>query len=254
MRGVWGSMVGKGWAGLLLGLVLNGAALADDVRLVTGDDYAPFTGRSLPGGGMLTQVVQAVLAERGLAGTLDWQPWNRGYLKTLRGDYDVTFPYVPGSQREAEFLYSAPLFVAEQHLFSRAGEPIELEDLSQSEGRRLCYPLGWQAPVAIQALIEQGVLRRHSPLGLKECARLLLLRRDDLFIADRRLGESALRSTGAPRGQFHRSRGVFGNSTLHLIVPRGHPRAAELIEQFDRGLADLRARGEYQRLIEGYLE
>ncbi|MGQ7960331.1 substrate-binding periplasmic protein [Pseudomonas sp. SP16.1] len=247
-------MAGQWRLGLLLGLVLSGAVAAAELRLVTGDDYAPFTGKNLPGGGMLSLVVRAALAERGLSSTLDWQPWNRGYLKTLRGDYDAAFPYVRSAEREANFLYSAPLYVTEQHLFSRAEDSIELQDLSRLNGRRLCYPLGWQPPVAIQQLIDRGVLQRHSPLGLKECARLLLLQRDDLFLAGRDLGESALRSTGAEASQFHRSMAALGSSTLHLIVPRAHPRAAELIAEFDRGLAALHASGEYRRLLERYLQ
>ncbi|MDR7011561.1 polar amino acid transport system substrate-binding protein [Pseudomonas alcaliphila] len=224
------------------------------LHLATGDDYAPFTGKALPGQGMLTQVVRAALAEQGTAITLDWLPWNRGYLKTKRGEYDATFPYVRSAEREAEFLYSAPIYVAEQYIFSRAGDPIELGDLPAMTGRRLCYPLGWQPPAAIQQLIEQGVLRRHSPLGLQECARLLLLERDDLFIADRNLGDSAVQSAGADLAQFHQSRAPLQSNTLHFIVSRRHPRAAELIERFNRGLETLKARGEYQRLIESYAQ
>ena len=62
-------------------------------------------------------------------------------------------------QREELFLYSEPLFTAEQHIFSRAGEVIELTDVPSMQGRRLCYPLGWQPPAAIQQLLDQGVLR-----------------------------------------------------------------------------------------------
>ncbi|UZT78309.1 hypothetical protein OF113_25495 [Ectopseudomonas chengduensis] len=46
----------------------------------------------------------------------------------------------------------------------------------------------------------------------------------------------------------------FQSSTLHFIVSRQHPRATELIERFNRGLEALKARGEYQRLIESYVE
>lgn len=247
-------MAGRRWASLLLGLVLSTAALADEVRLVTGDDYVPFTGKTLPGGGLMTQVVQAALAESGLHSTLDWLPWNRGYLEARRGSYDATFPYIHSAQREAEFLYSAPLFSAEQHLFSRAEDALELVDLPQQKGRRLCYPLGWQPPEIIRQMLVQEVMSRHSPQGLNECARLLLLKRDDLFIADIRLGESALRSTGAPLTAFHRSESILGRNTLHLIVPRSHPRAAELIDRFNSGLIELQESGEYQRLIDKYLQ
>jgi polar amino acid transport system substrate-binding protein len=235
---------------LFLSLVLCASAQAADLRLVTGDDYAPFTGQALPEGGMLTQVVRAALQQSNIASSLDWQPWKRGYLKTLRGDYDATFPYVRTPQREEEFLYSEPLFIAEQHIFSRAGEVIEVDDVPSMQGRRLCYPLGWQPPPIIQQLVDDGQLNRHSPAGLHECARLLLMGRDDFFISDRRLGETALRLTGEPIERFRRSNSAINRSTLHLIVPRSHPQAAVIIAQFNQGLAQLRASGDYQRMLE----
>lgn len=226
---------------------------AENLRLVSGDDYAPFTGEELPGGGMLSQVVQAALAERDIASTLDWRPWNRGYLMTLQGEYDATFPYVHTAEREREYVYSEPLFVAEQHLFSRAGEVFEPDDLAVLAGTRICYPLGWQPPAAIQRLVEAGRLIRHSPTGLDECAKLLLLNRDDFFVSDLRLGQAALRATGEPLSRFRRSLKIFSSSALHLIVPRQHPRAEAIIASFNRGLASLRATGKYQQIIDGYL-
>lgn len=239
---------------LFLSLGLCASALAAPLRLVTGDDYAPFTGKALPAGGMLTQVVRAALQRSNIDISLAWQPWNRGYLKTLRGDYDATFPYVRTPQREEAFLYSEPLFIAEQHIFSRAGEVIEIDDVPSMQGRRLCYPLGWQPPPIIQQLLDDGQLSRHSPAGLNECARLLLMNRDDFFISDRRLGETAVHLTGVPVERFRRSNSAINRSTLHLIVPRSHPQAAEIIAQFNLGLAQLRVSGDYQRLLDRHLQ
>ncbi|WP_407293358.1 substrate-binding periplasmic protein [Stutzerimonas zhaodongensis] len=240
------------WSGcLLLSLALSLAAHAAEVRLVTGDDHEPLTGQSLEGGGMLSRVVQAAFSHSELASSLDWQPWNRGYLMTLRGEYDATFPYVRADERERDFLYSAPVYLSEQHLFSRAGDAVELEELSSSHGRRLCYPLGWRLPDGVQALVEQGVLSRHSPPGLNECAQLLLLGRDDFFLADLKLGRFVLDATDAPPMSFHISDSFLGPESMHLIVPRARPGAEVLIRQFDSGLAALRASGDYQRLVDG---
>jgi len=96
------------------------------------------------------------------------------------------------------------------------------------------------------------VLVRHSPRGLNECALLLLLGRDDFFLADLQLGLHALQSTGAARSRFHVSGSVLSRQTMHLIVPRSRPDAAQLIESFDRGLQVLRESGDYQRLIESF--
>lgn len=247
-------MITRYIACLLITVTCCHSALGESLRLVTGDEYAPFTGKTLPAGGVLTQIVQAAWQQRGVASQLEWRPWSRGYNNTLRGDYDATFPYMHTEARAEVFLYSQPVFTAEQYIFSRAGEVIEIDDRASLQGLRLCYPLGWQPPPIIQQLVDAGTISRHAPLGLKECARLLLLGRDDFFIADYRLGETALQLIDASAQQFQRSASAISRSPLHLIVPRRHPHAAVLIEQFNEGLAALHASGDYQRLLEHYLE
>ena len=66
-------------------------ASAAPVQLVTGDDYAPFTDRELPQGGMLTELVQQALLQAGHQPKLSWLPWKRGYQATLRGQFDATW-------------------------------------------------------------------------------------------------------------------------------------------------------------------
>lgn len=238
---------------LLVSAAICLSTQAADIRLVTGDDYAPLTGQSLAGSGMLSQIVQEAFARSGMTSTLAWQPWNRAYLMTLRGEYDATFPYIRADRREQEFYYSEPVYLSEQHLFSRADDAFETIDAQQASGRRLCHPLGWQLPEFVQALVDGGLLVRHSPHGLSECAQLLLLGRDDFFLADLQLGRYALSSTGAPPLRFHISQSVLSRQTLHLMVPRSHPGAVELVEHFDVGLTALHASGEYERMMDNFL-
>jgi polar amino acid transport system substrate-binding protein len=239
---------------LLLGLMLSHSAMGEDLRLVTSYNFAPYTGSELPGGGMLTQVVRAALAQVNIQSSLEWQPWNRAYLKTLRGEYDATFPYGQTPQRKQELLYSVPLIVINEYIFSRIDDPIDQLSAQVMQGRTVCSPLGWQPPPAIQDFLDQGVLRRHSPVGIKECARLVLMGRDDFFVADQRIGETALQLIGTSEGQLRRSIEMISSSSLHLIVPRNHARAATIIAEFDEGLASLRVSGDYQQVIEGYIE
>jgi polar amino acid transport system substrate-binding protein len=232
----------------------SASALAAPVRLVTGDDHALFTSKALPAGGMLTQVVAAAFKQSNVVISVSWRPWKRGYQKTLSGGYDATFPYVRTAEREALFLFSEPLYTVEQHIFSRAADVLEIADLPSMQGRRFCYPLGWQPPAIIQQRLDAGQLIRHSPPGLSECARLLLLGRDDFFISDWHLGETAFKLIGVPAEQFRRSERAISRSPLHLLVPRSNPRGAAIIEQFNLGLEALLASGDYQRLLERHLQ
>ncbi|UTW06046.1 substrate-binding periplasmic protein [Pseudomonas benzenivorans] len=241
-----------GWLVLLLCLVAR--AEANDLRLVTGDGYAPFTSKELPGGGLLAQVVEQALGQAHVASSLDWLPWSRGLRMTQQGKYDATFPYIRTEALGEQFLFSEPLMVVRQHLFSLAGRAYEVDDLSTLSGRRLCYPLGWQLPTAIQAMVEQGRLLRHAPKGLNECARLLLLGRDDFFIANGPIGAAALAATGQPASRFRRSRSSFGEISLHVIVSRAHPRAEQLMQTINLSLLQFRGSDRHLRLLDAYLE
>lgn len=245
--------IGMLWM-LLSNLCLPTWVAADDLQLVTGDGYAPFTGKALPGGGLLTQVVQAALRQGQVQSELDWRPWNRGLRMTLEVQYDATFPYVRSQKMEQDYLFSDPLLVVRPHLFSRAGEVYEVDDLPALAGKRLCSPLGWQLPTALQGMVEQGLLTRHAPPGLTECARLLLLQRDDFFIANGPIGEAALDATGEPASHFRRSQSAFPERSLHLIVSRRHPRAEQLLLTFNQGLAQLQAGNQYRLILDGYLQ
>jgi polar amino acid transport system substrate-binding protein len=239
---------------LLLLVCLPVSAFAQEVSVVTGEDYAPFTGSDLPGGGMLTQIVQAAFAQQGINTLLAWQPWKRGYLETSQGKYAATFPYIRTPEREQEFLYSEPIYTFNQHIYSRAGEVYEPDNLSALAGKRLCYPLGWSPPVVIQQMIERGELYLHTPKSLDACAQIVLLKRDDFFLANDLLGNIVLRRMGEQRAGLRTSATRFPTNTLHFIVPRNEPQAGSLLVSFNQGLAELQASGEYQQLIELYLQ
>jgi polar amino acid transport system substrate-binding protein len=249
---MWGRVLCSG----LLSLCLCGAVWAevDKVSLVTGDDYAPFTGQDLPDGVLVTKVVRAALAEREVTSSLEWRPWNRGLLMTLKGRYDATFPYTSSLERQTDYLYSEPMLVISEHVYSLAGAPLEADNLAALEGKRLCLPLGWQPPAAIQNMIDQRLLQVHAPVGLIQCVELLLLGRNDFFVAGSLLAEAALREVGEPLSRLHRSQSAFGDTSLHLLVARSHPRAEQVLQQFNEGLALLRERGDYPGLIQHYLQ
>lgn len=237
---------------LLAGILFSSLSLASPLRLVSGEDYAPYAGSTLVNGGMLSEVVVAALSRVDYQPSLAWKPWKRGYQATLKGGYDATYPYLKSSEREAEFLYSEPLYEVTQRVFTRRGMMLEPDDLRRFTGKRLCYPLGWLPPAALKPLLEQDQLQRHEPPDLITCAKLLALGRDDFFVADSLLGQQAIRLSGIDPDDFESSQAVVSRHSLYFIVPRHHPQAAQLIRDFNHGLRKLMASGEYQRIIQAH--
>jgi polar amino acid transport system substrate-binding protein len=251
-EGLYQSMTIRLLLSLATGLLFGSLANAASIRLVTGDEYAPFTGQGLPHGGMLTELVQQVLYQAGHQTSLAWLPWKRGYQATLKGQFDATYPYLPTPERQANYLFSMALYETTQRLFSSSAQPMEPNDLQQLTGKRMCLPLGWQPPPSFASLLATGQLQRHEPQDLTTCARLIEMGRDDFFVADSLLGQRAIHHSGLAPERFRESQGVVGSNTLHFLVPRHRPGAQQLIDEFDKALRQLQENGEYARILHSH--
>ncbi|OPH11761.1 amino acid ABC transporter substrate-binding protein, partial [Azospirillum brasilense] len=58
---------------------VRAAPLDSALDLVTGNDFAPFTGEDLSEGGLLTDIVRRAFDEVGLRYGVRFMPWRRGY-------------------------------------------------------------------------------------------------------------------------------------------------------------------------------
>ncbi|WP_052190854.1 MULTISPECIES: ABC transporter substrate-binding protein [Chitinibacter] len=224
------------WLGVLL--LCSAMVGAEPVKLVTGSDYPPFTDSKLPDGGLATVRVQRAFAAAGVDSELFWRPWANGYKATLQGEFAATFPYIRTPEREAEFLYSQPLFELRLFVFGRLGENLNGSQPATLRGKRYCQPLGWAVLPAIEALIKRGELYYHRPNDMAACMRLIALNYSDFTVTDHAQGLQLLGQLPAtgniiPLGE------VMSVQTLHLIVPKAAPGGAALLQQFNTGLQRL---------------
>jgi len=216
-----------------------GHADGTELSLTSGDGYPPFADSALPNGGLATERVLAAFRMIGETPKLTWLPWTRGYQLTLAGEFDATFPYVPTAEREAAFYYSAPLFRLPHYLYARPGDARLAHNFRNLSEGRLCLPFGWAGSSDIQRRIREGRLVPDRPQTLASCARMIRLDRADYLIAAPEIEAAALAEAGLASDALVRGPTAVGELTLHLIVPRKRPGAAELIRRFDEALTQL---------------
>jgi phosphate transport system substrate-binding protein len=246
------------WRRLALALTLATAlptlpAAAETVRLVTGNDFKPFSDQGLPQGGLATEIVTKALASQGVTLELDWQDWQRGYdaAKLLR--YAGTFPYYTSKARAADFLYSQPLYSVKRRLFFRAGHaaPARVEDIA---GGTVCRAQGYTPHAAVEALVQAGKVRLELPLDMTRCFELLALGRVDFVEADDLQGwESARITPQLAPGAVRATGFATEQSGLHVIVPKRLEGAERLIGLFNAGLAAITADGSYAAILRRHL-
>lgn len=225
------------------------AGAAQSLALVTGEDYPPFVYAHAPGGGLAVLLVQQVAKRMGVTAQVETAPWRRGYEETLRGRFDATFPYVRTADREREFLYSDPLFHVRQAIFMPAARRFPYREPADLKTRRVCTPLGYAPPLVLQTMIDNKQIERVTVANAGACPGFLLADRADFFIQDLRIGQALIAKAGLTQDIIAVSEPPFGISEIHLIVPRARPDAAGLIARFNAALAQVRASGDYDRLL-----
>lgn len=101
-----------------------------------------------------------------------------------------------------------------------------------------------------QPLLEQNQLQRHEPPDPLNYAKLFALGRDDFSVADGPLEQQTIHLPGLKPDELESSLTVLSNHSRHIIAPPQYPCMTQLIDDFNPGLRQLMANGEYQRILQ----
>lgn len=231
----------------LAGLFLQ-SALADTLDLVSGNDYPPFTGSTLAEGGVLTQLIHQAFAASGRTATVEFKPWTRGYEETLRLEYDATYPYLRTPGRTAGFLFSLPLYELNLRLYVRRDSSWKTGTAEELANAIFCLPAGYEAGGWIRT--ESDHLAFVRPRSMAQCHAMLQLKRVDVVISN---PDELAWQAAPPLLTLPNVRELpepVADVTLHLIIPRDHPDAQELLDTFNAGLLRLVRDGTRDRLFQ----
>jgi polar amino acid transport system substrate-binding protein len=222
-------------------------------RLVSGNNFIPFTDEKLPRHGMLVEVVEEALTKAQQPFTLEYLPWKRGMEDVRSGKFDATFPYIDTPTRREEMLGSEPLYIVEQRLFFHPQKPITYQDPASLKGKLYCNPLGYTPSPALKALVEQGVIPQEQPKDMSSCLKLLNAGRVDFVTMDETTFISEARKVNIPVENFTMDPTVVSYNKQCLWVPKSHLQAAEIIQRFNQALKGLQDSGAYEEIVTRHL-
>jgi polar amino acid transport system substrate-binding protein len=226
---------------------------AEEFKLVTGNEYAPYTDQTLPEGGLATEIVKAAFAASGHTLKIDFLPWKRGYDLALAGDYDATFPYVTTEERQKGFVYSVPMVTLSQVLLSNPAAGISSADAAALKGKRICLPLGYSTIKPVQALVDAKEITRSELPDMKACMQHVANGRSDFLIIDKMSGTVAMKTAGIDEKTLNRVTLDSTTNTLHLMVGRNHKDGAKIVAAFNDGFEKLKSSGDLRKIIEKHI-
>lgn len=218
------------------------------LSLVTGDDYPPFTDSAMPEGGLAVPLIKAVFNDQKYTVSLAWKPWKRGYLEAKSGRYAGTFPYRPTEEREEDFLFSDPVFHLKEVIVSRKPENFHPQNYQELARKTLCLPIGYAPGKAMQALMDNAKIDVFRPKSMDGCFKAIsrfhnLIIKTHKYLAYHQLKEKKLNPADFDITFMHDS-----SYTLHFIVSKQYPNSKELIKGFNKGLANIKKNGEFQKI------
>ncbi|MFY9240437.1 MAG: transporter substrate-binding domain-containing protein [Roseovarius sp.] len=247
--------------------VLASAGARKRINLVTASDYAPFTGRDLPGGGLITDVVDAALRKANPAAghAIHWvEAWD-AHLDPLLSNVlvDMGFPWVkpdcgttPDEYHCANFEFSDPMFEMLTLLLTRKADPIAFAQDSDVHGKVLCRPEGLslhQMDRPDRRWLAQGLVALKQPRAVADCFEMLVSGEVDAVVLNEFTGRNAMKDLGLKdQVQIVQTR-PLAIEGLHVLVHKSHPEADQMLATINSGLQGIKQDGTYQQIIDAHM-
>lgn len=241
------------------------APMVKPLGFVTGNGYAPFADETLPGGGMMTQLVEMAVfrADPAIPYSLtfinDWQAHIDALLPS--GAYDLSFPWIrpnceapetlsPSDQTRCnDFVFSGPFYEIVDGFFAMPDSGLtSVTKFSEFQGKRVCRPEGYTTGVLDSAGLTADMITLIRPVAATECFQALAAGEVDLVSIDAEVGDSALAKLGMT-GKVVQNPHLMSLLSLHVIAHKSNQRAVDLVGQLDSGLIEMYESGEWYDIV-----
>jgi len=251
------------------------SSLVPRVEFLTADAYTPYTGRSLEGGGMLTQVISAAmrLVKEETQGRFDYSiSWVNDWTAHLNpllltGAFEAGFPWerpdcdrgtlldASSQFRCQKFLFSDDLTEVATKVFVRKNSRIKTlsnEDFSGSTLCRTAIRPSQELDQDGRNWLKDGKVTLIRAPTIEECFRLLDSGSVDGVVE----AELPARASVKALGMTDRVQSIeppLALTSLHVVISKSHPHARTILYYINSSLAKLRDSGEYERIVGRHL-
>ncbi|MEL6837663.1 MAG: LysM peptidoglycan-binding domain-containing protein [Pseudomonadota bacterium] len=245
-------------------------ALSRAIRIATATGYAPFTDEDLPGGGMITQMVERSMQlgnpdqDYDLIFINDWG----SHLETLlpSGAIDMVFPWFrpncdlvenlsPSSAyRCTDFNHSEPFYELVVDFYTLNGSQYAAAT-SHGDlfGARICRPEAWFTfDLEAERLVEPNITY-VTPVSQQDCVQLLANGEVDVMTYDALPAEEDIREAGF-EDRITVLEPLRGTVTSHIFVSKNNPIANEALPIINAGLEELRLSGEWFNIVRNSIQ
>ncbi|WP_173122981.1 transporter substrate-binding domain-containing protein [Pseudaquabacterium terrae] len=226
-------------------------AAAERLRIATGE-LPPYATASRPDQGIALAVIRAAFERVGVEVAYTFLPWGRAQEEARTGRYHGTAHWGRRPDREQDFLLSDNVLTEQWVLLHRAGVALDWQRLDALAPLRIGGVRTYTYTPEFHALAASGALRVDWVPDDLSLLRMLVAGRVDVVPLDRNVAcyllEQHFKPEDWPRIAAN-PKLITEVFTTHLMLSKRLPDSAARMQRFNRGLAQLRSSGQYQRLV-----
>lgn len=243
----------------------TGDKYSPPVKLLTANDWQPFTDESLTGGGIYVQMATTALHRGGneqafkISYVDDWGSHIDTLLPTKAFDISIAWSMPDCSKIDmlgefavkmcTEFDFSDPIYEVAYSYYTLTDSPFATaRKFMDYAGAKICRPEGWPtSDLEVEGLAEPVVtfVRPKSPM---DCAKMLLAGEIDLYSIEIETSSANFEELGATdKVELNPALATF--NTHHFLAHKSNPKGREILDMLNRGMQEMRETGEWYDIV-----
>lgn len=237
-----------------------------EMKLLTGGNYSPFTDQDWPGGGMITELINAAMESTPspVSYSITWEDdWSKHLFPLLDNkEFDMGFPWLrpdceghPENERCANFHFSDPLMKILIMLFVNADKKFTFDSDADILGKTLCRPKGYfthDLDREGREWLTKGLITLVQADSPDACFELLQQGKVDAVTLNVFLGADKIHNLGL-RGKVVPLERPLSEEGLYVVISKRHWRGTTHLYRINAGIRALKASGRYTEIISRHL-
>lgn len=226
------------------------AGAAQPLRLVA-DAWPPFTDATMVNGGLATDLVSRALVRAGYATQFEQVPWARALQGVGEGRYDVIVNAWFSDDRTQLGQFSAPYLVNRIKLLRRVNGDADFHgDLAALHGQSVAVVRGYAYSAGFDS---DGQIEKVPVHNFSMAVRMLAAERVKFTVEDEYVARYYLaKESPQVRNAVQFVDQPLVENTLHILVSLKNPDHDQIVADFNRAIAAMKADGSYNRLLRQY--
>ncbi len=232
---------------LLIGSLCWGA---EKTIVAAGDPWPPFVDPSHPKEGLSLELVRAAFKTQGYTLKMEYVPWARAEKGVKEGKYDILANTWVTEKRKGYLMYSESYAVNRIKFIKNIDDPFEYKGIESLKGKKIgivrSYGYG-------SDFMNAAGFKREEAGNMMTNIKKLIKKRVDLTLED----EIVARVTMAKENpeyvnKVRFTKNALSSNALHVTCGLVNPRHKEIIESFNKGLAEIKKNGDYKKILADY--